>query len=278
MSATYDAATETARQYYNSPDADNFYWEVWGGEDIHVGFYESADEPIRTASRRTVDRMIERLGQVSPATRVLDIGSGYGGAARRMVEQFGCHVTCLNLSEAENQRNRLLNQQAGVSDRIDVVDGRFEDIPMEDQSVDVVWSQDAMLHSGDRRRVLSEVHRVLKPSGRFIFTDPMSADEFPAGVLAPILARIHLPDLGCPKFYQGVASELGWRDHGFACHTEQLVNHYRRVLETMESEGPKLVGKISAEYLQRMQQGLKHWIDGGQAGHLSWGIFLFEKC
>ena len=277
MSSAYDDATQTARDYYNSDDADNFYWEVWGGEDIHVGFYESPSEEIRTASRRTVDRLLDRITPLDAQTRVLDIGSGYGGAARRMVERFDCHVTCLNLAEAENARNREMNAERGISAKIDVVDGSFEEIPLPDSSVDVVWSQDAILHSGDRTRVLQEVDRVLRSGGKFVFTDPMAADDCPPGVLDPILARIHLPDLGSPGFYQQQADNLGWHNHGYEDYTDQLVRHYSRVLETTETEGPKLAGKISQGYLDRMKKGLRHWIDGGQAGHLSWGIFLFSK-
>ncbi len=57
--------------------------------------------------------------------------------------------------------------------------GVFEDIPEPDASVDVVWSQDAILHSDQREKVLPEVFRVLKPGGEFIFTDPMQADDVP---------------------------------------------------------------------------------------------------
>ncbi|MDH5777270.1 MAG: SAM-dependent methyltransferase, partial [Gammaproteobacteria bacterium] len=41
MSAAYSEAVATARDYYNSEDADNFYNIIWGGEDIHIGLYES---------------------------------------------------------------------------------------------------------------------------------------------------------------------------------------------------------------------------------------------
>jgi len=278
MTETYDQATATARDYYNSDDADTFYAEVWGGEDIHIGLYESEHEPIRDASRRTVDHMIDRLGALGPDDAVLDIGAGYGGAARRLVERTGCRVVCLNLSEAENERNRALNKGAGLDDRIDVIDGRFEDIPADAGSFDGVWSQDAILHSGDRRRVLSEVDRVLKQGGRFVFTDPMMADGCPDGVLDPILARIHLSDLGSPGFYKSEAERLGWSDLGFEDLTDQLTRHYTRVLETTESEAPKLEGRISPGYLDRMRAGLNHWIEGGKAGHLAWGVFLFEKA
>jgi len=277
MTEAYDRATQTAREYYNSADADTFYAEVWGGEDIHVGLYKSDDEPIRDASRRTVDHMADMLGELGPSDVVLDIGAGYGGAARRLVERFGCRVICLNLSEAENERNRAMNEKAGVGDKIDVIDGSFEAIPLDDGAVSVVWCQDAMLHSGDRRKVLEEVNRVLKPGGRFVFTDPMRADDCPEGVLDPILARIHLPDLGSPGFYREAAKALGWEEDAFEEMTHQLARHYSRVLETTEAEAPRLTGKISDEYVERMKNGLRHWIEGGHAGHLCWGVFLYRK-
>jgi len=279
MSTDFDQATQTARDYYNSDDADNFYAAVWGGEDIHVGLYQSADEPIADASRRTVDHLADRLAPLSADDHVLDLGAGYGGAGRRLVDRFGCRVTCLNLSEAENRRNRDMNDAAGVAGTIDVIDGAFENVPLGDASVEAAWSQDAILHPGDRRRVLAEVDRVLKPGGRFVFTDPMRADDCPPGVLDPILARIHLTDLGSPGFYKSVASELGWRDLGFEDKTEQLTRHYTRVLETMhaEAEAGRLDGKVSPEYRERMATGLQHWIHGGRAGHLAWGVFLFQK-
>lgn len=277
MTSTYDDATRIARDYYNSSDADTFYAEVWGGEDIHVGLYQSPDEPIKIASRRTVDHLADRLGNVRVDDHGLDLGSGYGGAARRLVDRFGCKVTCLNLSEAENERNRALSEQAGVSDRIEVIDGAFENVPLDDASVDFVWSQDAILHSGDRRRVLAEVHRVLRPGGRFVFTDPMRSDGATPDELDAILARIHLTDLGSPSYYFDIAADLGWRDLGFEDMTPQLVKHYTRVLETTIAHAARLEGVVSDDYIARMKRGLRHWIDGGEAGRLAWGVFLFER-
>jgi len=279
LSSTYDQATQTAREYYNSSDADTFYAEVWGGEDIHVGLYQSDDEPIGPASRRTVDHMADRFGDVGKDDVILDSGAGYGGSARRLVERFGCRVICVNLSEAENERNRAKNKEIGVEDRIEVIDGSFDHMPsVKDQSVDHVWSQDAFLHAPDRRKVLVEADRVLKPGGRVVFTDPMRADDCPSDVLEPILARIHLPDLGSPGFYKEEAKKLGWKDLGFEQMTDQLANHYTRVLEVTRTEAENLTGRISPEYLERMQAGLKHWIEGGRNGNLAWGVFLFEKA
>lgn len=273
----YSAAVSAARDYYNSDDADNFYFHVWGGEDIHIGLYASDDEPIAAASHRTVEHLAGRLDGLRAGARVLDLGAGYGGAARHLAKTHGVHVTALNLSEVENQRNRAMSAEQGLAEQVDVLDGSFEQVPRPDASFDVVWSQDAILHSGDREQVLREVVRVLKPGGQFVFTDPMRSDDCPPGVLQPILDRIHLEDLGCPGFYARTAADVGLEDQGFEDMTPMLVRHYTRVLhETQRREGD-LDGKVSADYLTRMKAGLQHWIDGGTKGYLAWGVFLFRK-
>ena len=279
MSARYSSVVKTAQDYYNSDDADNFYYHVWGGEDIHIGIYEQLEEDIADASQRTVSAMASHcLMNLGPQTRVLDVGAGYGGAARWLAGNFGCHVTCLNLSEAQNVRNRAITAEQNLADRIEVVDGSFEEIPAPDQSFDLVWSQDAILHSGQRERVLAEVNRVLKPGGEFIFTDPMQADDCPAGVLQPVLERIHLDSLGSFAFYRHQARRLGWEEVGISDLTPQLVTHYTRVRQELAKRRETLAGKVSDDYMDRMIQGLGKWVDAGDKGYLAWGILHFCKA
>ena len=277
MSSEYSSAVTTARDYYDSDDADNFYYTIWGGEDIHVGLYQSDAEPISDASRRTVERLAARLTKIDENSRVLDIGAGYGGAARYLAKTFGCKVVALNLSSVENERNREMNREQGLDHLIEVVDGSFEALPYPDASFDAIWSQDAILHSGDRPKVLREVVRVLKPGGEFVFTDPMQADDCPAGVLQPILDRIHLETLGSPAFYKKELESLGMEDLGYEDHRQQLVNHYGRVLRETEQREAELSKVVSKDYIARMKKGLGHWVEGGNNGHLAWGIFHFRK-
>jgi sarcosine/dimethylglycine N-methyltransferase len=277
MTNDYSQAVDTARNYYNSNDADNFYHTIWGGEDIHIGLYQSRDEDIFDASLRTVEHMCDRLDNLGEEARLLDLGSGYAGAARTLAQNNNCQVVALNLSEAQNERGRMLNRRRNLDHLIDVVDGSFEKVPYPDDSFDIVWSQDAILHSGDRPRVLDEVDRVIKPGGEFVFTDPMAADDCPEGVLDPILARIHLDTLGSPGFYREELAKRGFEEVGFEDHTHQLVNHYSRVLEETRRNEEELAKAVSPEYIERMKTGLKHWIEGGRNGHLAWGIFHFRK-
>jgi sarcosine/dimethylglycine N-methyltransferase len=221
--------------------------------------------------------MAKLAGKITPSTRVLDIGAGYGGSARFLAKKYECSVVCLNISEVENERNRILNTKQRLNHLIEVIDGTFDDVPFEDGSFDIVWSQDAILHSCDREKVLEEVARVLKPGGRFIFTDPMKNDECPDEVLQPILDRIQLDDLGCPRFYRKTARRFGLKEVAVEDHSEQIANHYGKVLQETESNADKLKGKVSKNYITRMKKGLKHWINGGRKGHLAWSIFVFQK-
>ncbi|NBC23799.1 MAG: methyltransferase domain-containing protein [Gammaproteobacteria bacterium] len=276
MSA-YSEVVETAREYYNSDDADNFYFHVWGGEDIHIGLYQSPEEPIADASRRTVERMAAEVGNLGADVNVLDVGAGYGGAARYLAATYGCHVTALNLSEKENVRDREMNREQGLDHLIDVVDASFEAIPAEDASYHVVWSQDAFLHSGQREQVVAEVARVLKPGGDFVFTDPMQADDCPDGVLQPVLDRIHLDSLGSIGFYRDAAARHGLDEVAVIELTDYLVTHYGRVRQELERRRPHLQGLVSDAYMDRMHTGLGHWVDAGSKGYLRWGILHFRK-
>ncbi|MGD2137651.1 MAG: methyltransferase domain-containing protein [Gammaproteobacteria bacterium] len=276
MSEKYTAVVKTAQDYYNSDDADNFYFHIWGGEDIHVGIYEADDEDIASASQRTVATMAARLGDKELVRRIVDLGAGYGGAARWLARHFSSQVTCVNLSEAQNSRNRLLSAEQGLGDQIEVIDGSFEDIPAPDRYFDLAWSQDAILHSGHRERVLEEVSRVLKPGSEFIFTDPMQADDCPPGVLQPVLERIHLDSLGSFAFYRRQARRLRWEELDIVDLTPQLVTHYGRVRQELQRRRDALAEKVSDEYIDRMIEGLGNWIDAGSNGYLSWGILHFR--
>ena len=267
-----------AEDYYDSDDADRFYFNIWGGEDIHIGLYNSPDEAIASASRRTVETMAKMMGPAGKAARIVDLGAGYGGSARYLAKEAGAReVVCVNISETQNRINRQKNEAAGLDDRIDVLHGSFDDVPARDEAFDIVWSQDSFLHGADRKRIIVECERILKPGGRLIFTDILQTANAPADKLQPVFDRIHLSSLGSIDFYDQAAAGAGLVPGPRKELAEMLPAHYGRVREELISRREELKGLVSDDYADRMIEGLGAWVDGGKSGWLTWGILTYDK-
>lgn len=116
---------------------------------------------------------------------VLDVGCGGGIdsiVAARAVGTTG-QVFGIDLLEEMCDRAREAAARAGVSDRTEFRTGAMEDIPLPDESVDVVISNGVLNLSARKSRALAEMFRVLRPGGRISLTDLTVDDELPPEVL-----------------------------------------------------------------------------------------------
>lgn len=125
-----------------------------------------------------------RYAMLQPGQTVLDVGSGGGIdtilAARRVGSQG--EAVGLDFLEEMCVRGRHHAAQAGVEGWTRFVQGEMEDIPLPDQSVDVVISNGVLNLSARKSRALAEIFRVLRPGGRICMADLTVEGELPPEV------------------------------------------------------------------------------------------------
>ena len=133
------------------------------GEDIGQNSWLTSNEQ---------DRFLEWL-DLSQGKTLLDVGCGAGGPALRIATNTGCSVVGIDVHEQAVATARSLATQRGLAERAEF---RTADaagpLPFSDGSFDTITCIDAISHFSDRPRVIAEWARLLKPSGKMLFTDP----------------------------------------------------------------------------------------------------------
>jgi SAM-dependent methyltransferase len=145
--------------------------------DVHARVREAAfGEDVGQNSWLTLAELEDfssRLG-LGPSSSLLDVGCGSGGPALHLARSTGCVVTGVELHAEAVKTARELTARHGLEARAHFVQAdASRPLPLPETSFDAILCIDAVNHLRDRPAVLRDWARLLRPSARLLYTDPL---------------------------------------------------------------------------------------------------------
>lgn len=204
--------TEVANHYANGRLAEAIRAGVQDmgltKDSITVDDLAAVDE-FHIGGRKASADLVEKLGLLSHH-HVLDIGSGLGGTARFLADNFGCRVSGIDLTAEFVETAKVLCSWVGLSERVDLHCGSALAMPFEGSGFDAA----VMLHVGmniqDKAGLFAEVHRVLRPGAAFAVYDIMRQTDDPLVYPVPWAEVSDISFLGTQEEYRTALIEAGF--------------------------------------------------------------------
>lgn len=288
MSRIYQNEAESTSQQlldqYNTDRAREFYKIVMGdnGFDIHYGIYDTPEMTMQEATRNTTHFMYAKaqtLNALQPSGRVLDLGAGFGGSAHILATAYGCSVTCVNFCPEQNEENLARAEELGIADKIQALEMDFHHLQPEwSDRYDSVWSEEAFCHASDKRQVLSEALRVLRPGGVLVFTDLMKGKKCKEGDEENFNERNAAASIIRSDEYLELCSDLGFRDVHYTDLSHHLPANYNRMAEKIRDNYDQLLTYgLSEEFLDKYMDSLHTSEIAALEQQLEWGCFVMRK-
>jgi tocopherol O-methyltransferase len=212
-----DMNTAVERYYDTTLD---LYEELWG-EHVHHGFWDEGERPDadgadrHTATDRLVHELVTYAG-VPAEARVLDVGCGIGGPALYLAGALRCAVVGVTLSAQQAARAAEKAAEAGLAERAEFhqLDALSTGFP--DESFDVLWAVESLMHIADRDAFFAEAMRLLRPGGRLAIATwsvrdgALSEDE--QELVDQILKHQVMPSFSSLEKHERMAAAAGFTE------------------------------------------------------------------
>jgi phosphoethanolamine N-methyltransferase len=234
------------------------------------------DGYISTGGPETTDYLVSKLGPaLKPGARVLDVGSGIGGAAFHLAKNFGARVTGIDLAPMMvaigQERAREWNAPETVNFLIgDILTTEFP------EPFDVIWSRDALMHIHDKPTLFRRLHDLLAPGGTLIVTDyargtGAGSAEFQAYVRS---TGYHLVD---PASYGKLLEDAGFVDVQVEDATDKFIDIMKREAARLAANPESFVGTFSEADLKYLISRWEMKDVFCRAGDMKWGIYQARR-
>lgn len=224
---------------------------------------------LSPGGKEEVQRVLE--GVAVQGKTVLDIGCGSGGITVSLVKDFGAaRVVGIDVEESVCSFANQRVMAADVVDHVEIIQVTPGPIPLADESFDVVFSKDSIVHIPDKATLAKDVFRLLKPGGCFAASDWLISHD---GDPSPEMCRyIEAEDLGfgmaSPSVYKQALQAAGFVDVNLRnrnpWYKAVAKEEVRRLKEDVRSDAIRLLGESTYRQQLKVWESMLVVLDSGE--------------
>lgn len=196
-------------------------------------------------------------------SRVLDVGCGLGGPSRMLAEKYHCRVTGIDLNREYIRTAIGLSKLVGLQDRTQYIHSDALDLPFEDGSFDVVWTQHVQMNVRHKLKFYSEIERVLTDQGTFIYYDIFRKNGSDVDYPVPWAEDASISFLGTAENMEDMLERLCFTNLLSRDQTVQGIRFLNDLFEKLKLNGPPklglnvLMGQSTKPKLKNLLKGLE---------------------
>lgn len=267
------SAVTTVAEHYGRSDALRLVQEGLdridpGGGRLRLDQLAGFDH-FHTGGAMATERMAELLAPSATDT-VLDAGAGLGGPARFLADRFGCRVIGIDLSPLFVEVGQLLNRRTGFEDRVELRVGDITALPLEEASVDHVWTQHVAMNIADRDALYGEIRRVIRPGGRFAMFDIVDAGGGDLLLPVPWATEVHHSHLVTRDEQRALLERAGFRIDQEHDPGPQMIPTMREML----SAGPSATALTTAMFIDDLETKSPRYLQNLAEGRTGLSLVL----
>jgi SAM-dependent methyltransferase len=180
-----------------SPDTVSVH-DLGPVEEFHIGG--------RVATESFLDQL-----DLSSDHHVLDVGCGLGGASRFVAQRYGSRVTGIDLTHEYIETGRVLCSWLGLEHRVALDQGTATAMSYPDGTFDKAYMMHVGMNIADKQRLVSELHRVLRPGGYLGIYDVMRVGDGDLTFPVPWAASADASAVASPDEYKNALKAAGFQ-------------------------------------------------------------------
>ncbi len=215
--------------------------------------------------------------KINESAHVLDLCCGLGGPARYLAYHYGCRVTGVDMNTDRLAGAVRLTERTKLQDRVLFHHANALQTGLADETFDVIVSQEAFCHIPNKKTLITECVRLLKPGGRIVYTDILARSNMTNEIRSRLETEMVFSELSTLEQYCHLLEEKGCQ----VIEVEDLSDNWAEILidrlTMYRSLKEQTVSSFDLAHFQKWDRTYSFFVGLYRSGELGGGRFVAHK-